>query len=613
MGASDIATLVKQAIDIVDVVGQAVPLRRVGNRHLGLCPFHQEKTPSFQVDADSQLYYCFGCGSGGDVLSFVMKHQNLTFSEAVQYLADRYHIALPQSEYGSQGGLGEASRKERDELFKVLQIACDYFYGQLHHSREAKTAREYILKRGLPEHIVETERIGYAPAKWDGLLRQLEDMGVDPELGVKAGLLTRSARDKLFDRFRNRLIFPIRDERNRAVAFGGRSLSGESAARGEEGASTSQNEPKYLNSPETALFHKGKMLYQHARAREACRQSRQVVLVEGYMDLLAFHCQGFYAVAATLGTALTAQQVRLLSRFADEVVLAYDGDDAGEQAMLRALPLFLQEELTVSCIRFPDGMDPDDFLKKHGLAAFEALVRERQDLGLYTIGKKLEHWDGSMVGKTKVLADLQPILDVVRQPVLKSEYLRLISARLSLSEEVIQHQLEHGRTKARPSRRQHTVSLSKAPRAHSIEESILRSMIKHPVLIGEVGESGAVAFFQEPRLKVLAEILVKVPYPPSGTFNATAVYDLIEDSDLKELFTCFLLESEDLNEAAIHMRDWLEALRERGARRQQLDSLNEALRQAQREGDTFQMTQVLAQLQSLHSARKKVKAAPDNV
>ena len=229
-----------------------------------------------------------------------------------------------------------------------------------------------------------------------------------------------------------RLIFPIRDERGAIVAFGGRILSQDE-----------KNEPKYLNSPETPVYHKGRMLYQYAVAREACRKVRQVLLVEGYMDLLAFHAQGFYRVAATLGTALTSQQVRLLSRMCDEVVLAYDGDDAGERAMLRALPLFLSEELSVSCIRFPDGLDPDDFLKKFGLAELERLIEHREELGAYAVRKAVSSWDGSSAGRVQIFSELQPIFQTVRQPLLKSEYLRIIADRFSITEEVAEAQLLH--------------------------------------------------------------------------------------------------------------------------------------------------------------------------
>lgn len=610
MGASDIAALVKQAVDILDVVGQVVPLRRMGNRHVGLCPFHQEKTPSFHVDADNQLYYCFGCGSGGDVLNFVMRHRNVSFGDAVSYLAERYHIDLPQREHpSSRGGLAESS-KEREELYTVLRLASDFFYDQLHHSPAGRVAREYVRRRNLPPDVVETERIGYAPERWDSLLRHLDELGVDPELGVKAGLLTRSSRDKLFDRFRNRLIFPIRDEQGRIVAFGGRSLS--DGASG--GADTSgQYDPKYLNSPETPLFQKGRMLYQLARAREACRETRQVVLVEGYMDLLAFHSHGFYRVVATLGTALTPQQVRLLSRFSDEVVLAYDGDDAGERAMLRALPLFLQEGLSVTCLRFPDGMDPDDFLKANGLPQFEVLLTHRQDLGTYAIQKILGTWDGSTSGKAKVISELQPLLDSVRQPILKSEYLHLISDRLSLSEQVIHRQIQHGRRQTtRYSPPTQPAALSRMPQAQSLEESIVRSMLQSPQLIAEVKASGAVDFFQESGLKAIAEALIQLPSPGAEHFNAGTVYDSLGSPELKELFTRLLLEAGNLHMAHIHMSDWLKAISKRGMKRQ-IDSLNEALGRAQREGDTAQVRNLLAQLQDLYSVKKRVKGRPENV
>ncbi len=618
VGASDIATLVKQAVDIVDVIGQAIPLRRAGNRHIGLCPFHQEKTPSFQVDAENQFFHCFGCGVGGDVLSFVMKHQNLSFAEALSYLADRYHINLPQTDYASQGPTAEAARKEREGLYGALQTAADFFYKQLHHSQAGKIARDYLSKRKLPSDIVETERIGYAPNLWDGLLRHLEDLNIDVNLAVKAGLLSVGSKDRIFDRFRNRLIFPIRDDRERIVAFGGRSLSGELP---DASGSGKQEEPKYLNSPETPLYHKGRMLYQLAKARQACRQIRQAVLVEGYMDLLTFHVHDFYRVVATLGTALTAQQVRLLSHMADEVVLAYDADEAGEKAMLRALPLFLQEELAVTCLRFPEGMDPDDFLKAYGAEGFQSLLQERKDLGAYALEKALREWDGSVSGKTRILTQLQPILQGVRQPVLKSEYVRLLAERLSLSESVVESQIEHGKRgaahKASSSFRQ--AAQRKDTRDYSLEENILRLAIKHPELIEEMKSFEAPKYFEKPQLRDIAEALMKAPHSPGDNFNASQAYDLLQENDQKELFTRFLLEPADFSEPLVQMRDWLEALRGRKARQKRVESF-EALRQAQLENDSAQggnilapeSRDILAQLKDLYSAKKRAKATPEN-
>ncbi|MFZ2446926.1 MAG: DNA primase [Syntrophobacteraceae bacterium] len=594
MTVSGIATLVKQAVDIVEVIGRAVPLRRSGNRHVGLCPFHQEKTPSFQVDAENQLYYCFGCGSGGDVLSFVMKHQNLTFNDAVKFLSDRYNIPLPQKDYADgDSALLLASQKEREQILAAVACAAEFFHRQLRLSAEGRIAREYIIKRELPPEVVETQRLGYAPARWDGLLDHLRAGGFDPDLGVRAGLLSRGASDssKFFDRFRNRLIFPIADERGRIVAFGGRSLT-----PGE------QNEPKYLNSPETPVYHKGRMLYQYGTAREACRQVRQALVVEGYMDLLAFHARGFNRVAATLGTALTSQQIRLLSRICDEVVLAYDGDDAGERAMLRSLPLFLQEEVAVSCIRFPEGMDPDDFLKKRGMPEFERLVERRVELGAYAVRKATGEWDGSAAGRAKIFSDIQPVFQSVRQPVLQSEYLRIIADRFSISEEVAKAQLLHdkrGRTeKDQPSFKK--VYTPKTPEIESLEEKVLRLIIKYPELADFVRDCGAIACFRESRLCAVARVLCGEDACGIVEHSSSRFYDLLAEPDLQELYTRYLLEPYDLYEPEIQLRDWLEALfkREAGRRRKDLETM---LREAEQQGDAARIRNILIEIRDLTS------------
>jgi DNA primase len=606
VNSSDIAALVKQAVDIVEVVGQVVPLRRAGSRHVGLCPFHREKTPSFYVDSSSQMYHCFGCGTGGDVLSFVMKHQNLSFVDAVQHLADRYHVNLPQRDpsHPAAAKLAEASRSEQEQLYKVMEVATDFFSGQLRHPENGKLARDYLRKRALPSDLVEMERLGYALPQWDGLLRHLQSNKIDPELGIRAGLLARSARDqgRVYDRFRNRLIFPIRDERSRVVAFGGRILSSET-----------QDEPKYLNSPENPVFHKGRMLYQFARAREACRQVRQMVLVEGYMDLLAFHTQRFYRVVATLGTALTPHQVRLLLRHVDEVILAYDGDESGERAMLRALPLFLQEELGASCIRFPEQMDPDDFLRARGLAAFENLLQRREELGVHAVRQTLESWDGTMAGKTKVLTELQPIYQSTRQPVLKSEYLRLIAERMALPETVIQRQLQReprysGRIKSAPQ----PAAPLRLTQFHSLEENIVRVMLQHPDLIGEVKESGAINCFQEGPLRSVADVITRVPYPPYGDFNPSLIHDQLPGSELRECFTGLLLDPCDLSDARLQMEDWLEAVLMRQQKQRRLD-LREALRQAEQDGDQAQIRELLAEIQGLSFPKKRAVDSRDDV
>lgn len=604
VSASDTAILVKQAVDIVDVIGQVVPLRRSGKRYMGLCPFHSEKTPSFQVDSENQLYYCFGCGSGGDVLSFVMKQQNLVFGDAVRYLADRYHIQLPQHDPLSTvtPEALAAARKEKERLCSVMEQASEFFHRNLLDTRIGGNARDYLQKRALPLKLIQEEKLGYAPPQWDALARHLETLGVSPEIGVAAGLLAKSSKypERFYDRFRNRIIFPIRNDRGQVVAFGGRILGGEAAG-----------EPKYLNSPETLIYQKGRMLYQMTKAREACREVRKVVLVEGYMDLLAFHAHGFHRVVATLGTALTLPQVRLMSRMADEVILAYDGDEAGERAMLRALPLCLQEDLLVSFLQFPEGMDPDDFLRTHGLASLEALLEKRRDLGIYAIQKALKGWDGRLSTKAKMVSDLAPVFNSLRQPVLRSEYLRVVSEKLAIPESVIERQLRHGRS--------HTTRLGTSagavsPRStqESQEERILRLLIRHPEFFEQVRSSGAASSFQEPGVRRVLEVLLDIEPARLTALKAGDLYDLLPESEAKELAARLLMEPCDIQEPKVQLRDWLEALTRRSWK-EKTQQLKGALSRAEKLGDTAQVRSILLQIQKLGSTNKGMKTTPDNV
>ena len=584
-GHADAASLVKDAADIVDVVGQVVKLRRVGNRYLGLCPFHQEKTPSFQVDSQNQLFYCFGCGTGGDVLSFVMKAQNLSFGEALEFLADRYHIRLPSKDPQQQSG---EHKKELSGHYQALAVAADFFQGQLQHGKAAEVARRYIEQRGLPAHVVEEQRLGYAPNQWDGLLNHLRKAGIDQRVGIETGLLIASSSDRVYDRFRQRLMFPIADDRGRVVAFGGRSLDGA--------------EPKYLNSPETPLYHKGRMLYNVARARDACRQVRQVVLVEGYLDLLAFHARGFYRVAATLGTALTAQQVRLLKRFADEVVLLYDGDEAGQKAMFRAAPLFLDEGLAVTCPRLPAGMDPDDFLKDQGLTGFEQLLEQREDLGKVAIGDVLSAWDGTTAGKVSMIERLQPLFDAARQPVVRAEYLRVVAERLDLAEAVVQSQLQHKRRQPGDRGLPHVGGVSAAadgPHPQAIEENILRVVVQYPCLIQKLKDSGAIEHFREGGLRAVAEALSRLD--PDHDQKLAGLYDQLADSEVRAIVTRLVMQEDhygDLEAACLHFEDRLGALKQRQVR-QCRQELLQSIRRAEQEGDSHKVKELLQQFQDI--------------
>ncbi len=593
MTTTDAATRIKQAVDILDLIGSVVPLKRIGTRYVGLCPFHREKTPSFQVDVTHGLFYCFGCGAGGDAITFAMRHWNLTFPEAVQTLADRYHVILPE------GALGSTRKKPEvlSAISRALEIACEFFISRLQHPEQGRLAREYIEKRGLSPKLVQEHRLGYAPAGWDHLLRHLQSKGIDAETAVRSGLLIRSDKGFFYDRFRHRLMFPITASDGTLVAFGGRSLDG--------------TEPKYLNSPETELYHKGRTLYQYPAALEACRTKRQILLVEGYMDLLAFHQRGFRRVVATLGTALTPHQVRLLQRLADEVVLVYDGDASGQKAMLRALPLFLRQGLAASCLTLPSGMDPDDYLKNHGLEAFTALLETRRELLHFAIDAVASTWNGTSQDKVRVIKECAELVADVAEPVLREEMARLLGAKLSLSEAAVQSHLSSSPQERQLQRAFHSVRTAHRRNAAlhvpSAEETILRLIVQHPSLAERAYELGVLEVLEpSPMANVLKALLMLEIQNTGDDFSLASV--TFPDEESQKLWARLILEKDENaleeNAAQLVLEERVESLRLR-YRSKKLEEIRAALMHADRSGDAHARKKLLEEYQALCAAQRR--------
>ena len=339
-----------------EVVSEYVPLKQKGRRYWGCCPFHSEKTPSFSVDAETQLFYCFGCHKGGTVIHFVMEMERMEFMDAVRYLADRAHMELP--ERTAQPGGAYSSRDERERMYEANRLAARYFHSLL-WTEEGAGALNYLYGRGLNDGDIRRFGLGASPLAGDGLGRHLEDQGFDPALLEKAGLTVR--RDgRSHDMFRGRVMFPIINAQGRVLGFGGRAMG--------------DAQPKYLNTAETPVFNKRKGLYALNMAQKE-RSIGHLVLVEGYMDTISLRKYGVQGVVATLGTALTEDQARLMKRYAPEVWISYDGDAAGQKAALRALDIFDQQDVRAKVIDYPSGMDPDDFIRAKGLAGSEALPR----------------------------------------------------------------------------------------------------------------------------------------------------------------------------------------------------------------------------------------------
>jgi len=416
----EILDQVRSASNIVEIAGQYTALRQRGKKYVGLCPFHNEKTPSFTVDAEKGLYHCFGCGVGGDVFTLVMEKENLGFAEALAHLAEKYHIPLPDKKRLSPQAL-----KLEEQLRKICESALAFFKKSLRDTAEGKKALEYLKTRGLSEALIEEFQLGYAPNSWDALSGFFKTKGVAPALLEKAGLVLPGRKlGEFYDRFRGRAIFPIFTMTGKIVAFGGRSLFNQ--------------EPKYLNSPDTPLYSKGHLLYGLNATKDAIRDAGEFILVEGYTDFLSLCQAGHRNVIASLGTALTPHQVALAMRFAPKAVINYDGDAAGQTAAFRAVPLFFEKGVETRVLVLPENLDPDGFLKKKGAAAYDALYPKAVSGLKFVIdylsrGKRLDVPEV----KTRVLRGVMDVVDAVPDAIVRSEFLHLTAEHLGVEESLL--------------------------------------------------------------------------------------------------------------------------------------------------------------------------------
>ncbi|MBI4834455.1 MAG: DNA primase [Planctomycetes bacterium] len=416
---------VQQANDIVDIISEYLPLRKSGSGYKALCPFHDEKTPSFLVSPAKQIYHCFGCHKGGNVFTFVMAFEKVNFIEAVKILAEKSGIRLitnptPQEDY---------NEKKRATYLKINHWATDYFHKKLSGSDEGEAARAYLAKRGFKQGTIGRFLLGYAPEGWDNLLRASRQDKIKEDHLAELGLiLPRKEREGYYDRFRNRLMFPIFNSRDRVVGFGGRALD--------------DTEPVYLNSPESAIFSKGKTLYGLNFAKESADKKGLLCIVEGYTDVMMAHQAGLEWVVATLGTALTEHHIKLLRRFVNKVVLVYDADIAGEKASARTLDMFLSEELDLNIAELPKGLDPYDCIVQKGANVFARAIDQAKDLFSYRMASIRNKYDlNNLDEKAKAIDEVLEMLSLIPNIVKRNLLIKRLAEETQTKENVLRLRL----------------------------------------------------------------------------------------------------------------------------------------------------------------------------
>lgn len=497
----------KSQINIVDVIGRCVPLKRAGSNYKGVCPFHNEKTPSFVVSETKQIFTCFGCGATGDVIEFVKRFYNLEFSEAIEKLANEYGITLEKKERSDN----------RDVYYQVNRMAANFFYKAF--TETANKGYPYMKRRGISPAILKKFGIGYADEKWDSLYQYLKSQGVDTKIMVELGLVSES-KGKYYDKFRNRVMFPIINTSGKVIGFGGRAI-------------TPDDNPKYLNSPESKIFQKKNNLYGLNISRQSVGKDGYIILVEGYMDTIALYQAGVTNVAASLGTALTENQARLIKRYTKNVVLSYDADSAGRAAALRGLDILKAEECKVRVLHVTDGKDPDEYIKKNGKDAFLKLIDGALPYGDYKleaakIGFDLTK-DEDRIDYIKAATDIIRSLSPVEQEI----YIEKTAKSLKVSESAIRMELMgHAPTEMPKVRHAREEDEMFSVEIQPLEKTLLKVLFTNEAFIPKVKPWEDV--FQSDFAMRIYEIL-QAEYEISQSIDVKGILDVLPAEGAKKL------------------------------------------------------------------------------
>ncbi|HSQ77346.1 MAG TPA: DNA primase [Nitrospirota bacterium] len=569
MFSEDIISRVRDSVDIVDLVSGYVSLKKTGKNHTGLCPFHAEKTPSFSVSPDKQIFHCFGCGAGGDVFKFLELQEGLNFPEAVRKLAGSAGISLPTESRAP--GHDKKSEDERKVLLKIVADAAKYYRKEL-EGAAGSSARAYLKKRGVNDQVVKDFGLGFSRPEWDGLLRSLKQKGYTPGQMERAGLIVkRSEGEGHYDRFRGRLMFPIRDIAGTVIAFGGRVMD--------------DSLPKYLNSSETPLYSKSNTLYCLDMAKEQGRRQGYFIIVEGYLDAIACHQYGVRNAVATLGTALTEGHLRLMRRFVDKLVLIFDPDPAGIRASLRGFDLFVASGMKVNVVSLPDNDDPDTFLQKHGQDAFSARLRQSLKFMDFVLAQVVKSGPSTAIDdKVEKAGEMLGFIARLPSGIERDHYVKKTAEALDLDEAVLRQEMPQ-QVKGpahQPAGEKTPVGGGRGHRPRA-EEILIHLMLKDEGLAQGLQGQIEPQDFTDPLFRRIAQRIFEA-LGAGGSFDSRMLFRDGEE-ELNNLISHYSVLDVEYEDPQKHCRDCVDLIKQQDPEKK-MKALIKTIQEAEARGDT---------------------------
>jgi len=576
---NDVINQVIERSDIVEIIGNYTALKKAGRNFKALCPFHNEKTPSFVVNPDKQIFHCFGCGVGGNAVGFLMRQEHLEFPEAVRFLANKAGVVIPEDESVTPS----PSRQLREEILKINALAADFFHDILLTSREAEVqaAREYLKARGVNLETVKKFQLGFAPNEWDALLKYLRSKGTSEELISKAGLIiAREGKSGFYDRFRNRIVFPILDIQNRFVAFGARAMADSDGA-------------KYINSPETAVYTKGQHMFGLQLTKAAVGKLDQIIVVEGYMDMIMPYIHGVENIAASLGTALTVEQIRLIHRYTPNVVMLFDTDAAGQSAIVRSLDLLIDEGMNVRVATLAQDEDPDSFIRQQGLEVFNTRIESAQSILDFKFNWLGLQFDLKTVdGKSKIAQELLATIARFKSEVAKYELTKLLAQKLNIPEGVLLKQA--GQARGQQGFVPPEIKIKASASASVGQELLLALFLKDPAWVKAARENIGPEDFPDGAERQVVDVIWSLA-AESSDWSTNDLLLRLNDESAQSLVTRLIsIEEGKLGDPALVFQDCIGRIKQEKQKKAR-GLLMEAIRQAEAVNDIEKLDQLREQ------------------